>query len=334
MAAQLEAQRAVEALEAEAAARRKAWAEAEAQAERWVVLGGAAGPNAETVNGRYEATVEREVYRKAGDASTWLFVTKTGKWMVGATADKDARKTRSSGWAHTVAPAGGRPPPAAAAVPWNVLCGKGDWREQALRVELPSAVPSAHLVDLVVMSSQASEPVTEHVISPEELKAKIEAAQHDLRVFYDQNINQEDAIAIFQEQGAKAVASAEAMFARAVGRQASAPIVTALWKAASGDQEEKRMEFSSSTVFGRLPTANFFMNVNHTNISRMNFIVVPMTTGQVAIVWYGGIYKLQVSISGTPDHPAITFGVDCDILKVVDAAAIVGSEVLIELTSD
>jgi hypothetical protein len=180
------------------------------------------------------------------------------------------------------------------------------------------------------MSAEARAIISEHEISPEELQARVEAAQSDLRAFYDMNINKPDAIAIFQEQAVLAVESAEAMFAEATGKQSNAPVVTAFWKAASGDQEEKRMEFFSATVFGRLKTANFFMNVNHNNISRMNFIVVPMTTGQVAIVWYGGMYKLQVSVA----FGAQAFGADCDILKIIDASKLGLSEILIELTDD
>jgi hypothetical protein len=193
-----------------------------------------------------------------------------------------------------------------------------------------SAASSIPVVRREHMSAEARAIISEHEISPEELQARVEAAQSDLRAFYDMNINKPDAIAIFQEQAVLAVESAEAMFAEATGKQSNAPVVTAFWKAASGDQEEKRMEFFSATVFGRLKTANFFMNVNHNNISRMNFIVVPMTTGQVAIVWYGGMYKLQVSVA----FGAQAFGADCDILKIIDASKLGLSEILIELTDD
>ena len=65
-----------------------AWA-----AARSVVVSGAAGLIAGLVNGRYEATADREVYAKVGDPGQWLFVDKDGDWTVGDTADKDARRT-------------------------------------------------------------------------------------------------------------------------------------------------------------------------------------------------------------------------------------------------
>ena len=58
--------------------------------------------------------------------------------MVGATARKDARKTKSAGYAHSVAPAGGMPPPAGAGR-WKVLHGPGNWVEQTVEVELVDA---------------------------------------------------------------------------------------------------------------------------------------------------------------------------------------------------
>ena len=94
-----------------------AWAAAPAQ----VVISGAAGPNAAFVNGRFEQ-VDREVYAKVGEAGRWLFVDMEDNWMVGPTADKDARKTESGGWAHSVASAGGMPPPAGAGR-WVVFDG-------------------------------------------------------------------------------------------------------------------------------------------------------------------------------------------------------------------
>eukprot|EP01051_Picozoa_sp_SAG22_P014665 SAG22_NODE_1813_length_3512_cov_103.505703_1_plen_792_part_10 len=124
-AARREAQRHAEQVEA-------AWA---AGAAQMVVIGGATGPNADKVNGRYEF-VDREVYRKFGDSTKWLFVSvKSGYWLVGNTAEKDARKTKSSGWAHPVAAAGGLPP-AAGVVRWKVTHGKGNWVEQTVRVEV------------------------------------------------------------------------------------------------------------------------------------------------------------------------------------------------------
>ena len=75
------------------------------------MIRGATGSSAAYANGRFELA-EREVYRKVGEPDQWLFVDSNGCWMVGNTENKDARKTKSSGRAHTVAPAGGLPPPA------------------------------------------------------------------------------------------------------------------------------------------------------------------------------------------------------------------------------
>ena len=110
-----------------------AWAAAPAQ----VVISGAAGPDAAEVNGRFEP-VDREVYAKVGDPDVWLFVAMDGLWWVGGTANKDKRKTNSHGFAHSVAPAGGMPPPAGAGR-WKVTHGKGNWIEQTVEVELVSA---------------------------------------------------------------------------------------------------------------------------------------------------------------------------------------------------
>ena len=100
-----------------------------------VVISGAAGPFAAKVNGRFEQ-VELEVYRKVGEPGRWLFVNKDGKWLVGTTADKDARKTKSAGWAVSVASAGGMPPPAGAGR-WQVSDGT-KLVEQTVEVELVS----------------------------------------------------------------------------------------------------------------------------------------------------------------------------------------------------
>ena len=99
-----------------------------------MTIGGAAGPKADYVNGRYEATADREVYAKAGAPNRWLYVDVNGKWMVGPTKGKDARRAR--GWARQAAAAGGQPPEAGPAVAWRVLePGRGNWKEQRLRVE-------------------------------------------------------------------------------------------------------------------------------------------------------------------------------------------------------
>ena len=103
-----------------------------------MTIGGAVGPNASKVNGRYEATADREVYAKAGDPGRWLFVANDGSWYVGPTEGKDKRQTESRGLAHPVAAAGGRPPAAGAAVDWRVADGS-KWVEQRLRVEVLDA---------------------------------------------------------------------------------------------------------------------------------------------------------------------------------------------------
>ena len=114
------------------------WPQVEAAwaAAAQVVISGAAGPKAARVNGRFEQ-VDREVYAKVGDPGVWLFVDMHGRWVVGDTANKDARKTESAGWAHSVASAGGMPPPAGAGR-WKVYDGT-KWVEQTVEVELVSA---------------------------------------------------------------------------------------------------------------------------------------------------------------------------------------------------
>ena len=124
-------------------------------AARQVVISGAAGNAATTaaVNGRYEQ-VDREVYhkvgrsgdREVGEAGRWLFVTKDGNWMVGSTAGRDARKTEPTGWAHSVASAGGMPPPAGMGR-WQVCDSSDDddkwvddkWVEQTVVIEVLDA---------------------------------------------------------------------------------------------------------------------------------------------------------------------------------------------------
>ena len=109
----------------------EAWA-----AAKHAVISGATGLNADTANGEFEQ-VEREVYRKVGDLDRWLFVDVKNKWIVGNTANKDVRKTKSSGFAYLVAAAGRMPPPAGPSV-WKVSGGNG-WVEQTLQVGLLSA---------------------------------------------------------------------------------------------------------------------------------------------------------------------------------------------------
>ena len=96
------------------------------------MIRGATGSSAAYVNGRFELA-EREVYRKVGEPDSWLFVVSDGCWWVGPTASKDARKTESTGWAHTVASAGGLPPPAGAGQ-WQLYEGS-DWVPQTVQVD-------------------------------------------------------------------------------------------------------------------------------------------------------------------------------------------------------
>eukprot|EP01050_Picozoa_sp_SAG11_P035781 SAG11_NODE_13292_length_661_cov_1.393238_1_plen_125_part_00 len=103
-----------------------------------MVIGGFTGSKAALANGCYEF-VDREVYRKVGEPDRWLFVARDGNWMVGPTTSKDARKTESAGWAHAVAPAGGRPP-AAGAIKWKLFDGSSEaWGVQTVRVEILDA---------------------------------------------------------------------------------------------------------------------------------------------------------------------------------------------------
>ena len=115
---------------------RRVQVEAAWAAAAQVVISGVVALNAATtaaINGRFEQ-VDREVYRKVGEPGRWLFVAKDGRWYVGFTEDKDARKTGSRGWAHSVAPAGGMPPPSAAGR-WKVAHGGTKWVEQTVEVE-------------------------------------------------------------------------------------------------------------------------------------------------------------------------------------------------------
>ena len=118
-----------------------AWA-----AAHQVVLIGAAGLAAAKVNGRFEQ-VEREVYRKVGEPGLWLFVAKKGTWSVGATAGKDARKTESAGWAHSVALAGRMPPPVGTGQ-WHVH-DDTKWAEQTLEVEVLDAAQAREWAEQV-----------------------------------------------------------------------------------------------------------------------------------------------------------------------------------------
>ena len=119
-----------------------------------VVISGAVGPRAAHLNGRFEQ-VEREVYRKVEVPDEWLFVDKDGDWMVGSTAVKDARKTKSAGWAVSVASAGGMPPPAGLGR-WQVSHGNDvvDWIEQTVRVEVFSTAHEARKWAEKVRTSQ------------------------------------------------------------------------------------------------------------------------------------------------------------------------------------
>ena len=121
---------------------RRVQVEAAWAAAAQVVISGVVALNAATtaaINGRFEQ-VDREVYRKVGDPDMWLFVAKNGTWCVSTTAKKDARKTESAGWAHSMAPAGGMPPPAAASR-WKVARAGGMWVEQTLQIRHRVVLP-------------------------------------------------------------------------------------------------------------------------------------------------------------------------------------------------
>ena len=81
---------------------------------------------------RAHEQVKREVYAKVVDPGRWLFVNKEGEWVVGSTANKDTRKTRSTGAAYSMASAGGMPPPAGAGR-WLMFID-GEWVEQTVEV--------------------------------------------------------------------------------------------------------------------------------------------------------------------------------------------------------
>ena len=110
------------------------------------MISGVTGPDAAKVNGRFEQ-VEREVYRKVGEPGLWLFVAKKGTWSVGATAGKDARKTESAGWAHSVALAGRMPPPVGTGQ-WHVH-DDTKWAEQTLEVEVLDAAQAREWAEQV-----------------------------------------------------------------------------------------------------------------------------------------------------------------------------------------
>eukprot|EP01052_Picozoa_sp_SAG31_P005241 SAG31_NODE_227_length_19818_cov_6.503271_18_plen_211_part_00 len=86
---------------------RPAHVEAAKAVARQVVISGATGKTSSNINARYEQ-VEPEVYRNVAAKDRWLFVNSTGNWMVGTTAGKDTRSTKSTGWCYSVAKAGGR----------------------------------------------------------------------------------------------------------------------------------------------------------------------------------------------------------------------------------
>ena len=115
-----------------------AWARAADRAARApvVLIDGATGPNAGTVNGMYDRQPPRAAagraradgstpgvgapdYRQRADPDRWLFRATDGKWRVSDTGDKDARKT--DGWARTADPvADGTLPHEAPAGGWEV----------------------------------------------------------------------------------------------------------------------------------------------------------------------------------------------------------------------
>jgi len=103
-----------------------------------VVISGAEGLSVEgdavvdATNGRFEL-VGRGVYRKVGAADKWLFIGNDGLWWVGSAAHKGAKL--ATGWAQSVASAGGLPPASGEAM-WRVTtpnkAGGFEWREPCL----------------------------------------------------------------------------------------------------------------------------------------------------------------------------------------------------------
>ena len=113
------------------------------------MISGVTGPDAAEVNGRFEQ-VEREVYAKVGELDRWLFVDNDGNWMVGDTADKDARKTESLGVAYSVDLAGGMPPPAGPGR-WEVRDSTDGTRhgQQTVQVEVLDAAQAREWAEQV-----------------------------------------------------------------------------------------------------------------------------------------------------------------------------------------
>ena len=100
-----------------------------------VLIKGATGPNSGIINGAFEVAErpdnEPPIYRRVDGRDAWLYVDKDGEWAVGGKEDKDARKTSSNCWAHSVEAKGRLPHELGAA--WQVVVS-GEWTEQQLRV--------------------------------------------------------------------------------------------------------------------------------------------------------------------------------------------------------
>ena len=114
-----------------AEARRRHWATAGT-----VLIEGSIGPNSYFVNGTFEVAERPEneppIYRRADGSDCWLYISKGGQWSLSGKENKDARKTSSMCWAHSVEVAEGRLPHELGAA-WKVLDSR-EWTEQQLRV--------------------------------------------------------------------------------------------------------------------------------------------------------------------------------------------------------
>ena len=90
---------------------------------RPVLIAGATGQTADSVNGIYEPTGEiyndRTLFRKKGDSTKWLrYVSSTGYWMV--SAESDTKANNNVGWSYSC-PSGLEDP--ADASSWQITDG-------------------------------------------------------------------------------------------------------------------------------------------------------------------------------------------------------------------
>ena len=97
---------------------------------RPVLIAGATGQNADSVNGIYEPTGEiyndRTLFRKKGDSTKWLrYVSSNGLWLVSSDSDKEANN--SNGWSSS-RPGGLKDP--ADASSWQIFDGS-TFKEQS-----------------------------------------------------------------------------------------------------------------------------------------------------------------------------------------------------------